>query len=209
MNSPVRLGVSPTAASAPTGIFSQRLWDIISRYWNSGLCGLSHSPVAPPSLSARECGITHSTSHCLTSSVSHRFAYPSPPATALPWVLSTQLPIPTPHTDLDECFFFNSLVVGLPYSSIFCQFWLFFVFKFIVVLLLVVWGGSVSTYASILARSWSVVLKWCAETSRISTTYSDSLLALAMGWQLEGHQWHAGERWGVWHQGEQKPLSLF
>ena len=43
----------------------------------------------------------------------------------------------TPSTSLDECFFFNSLVVGLPYSSIFCQFWLFFVFKFVVVLLLV------------------------------------------------------------------------
>ena len=46
-------------------------------------------------------------------------------------------------TGLDECFFFNSLVVRLPYSSIFCQFWLFFVFKFVVVLLLVVRGGTV------------------------------------------------------------------
>ena len=44
----------------------------------------------------------------------------------LPW-----LPISTPPTGLDECFFFISLVVGLPYSSIFCQFWLFFVFKFL------------------------------------------------------------------------------
>ena len=40
-----------------------------------------------------------------------------------------QLPISAPPTGLDECFFFTSLVVGLPYSSIFCQFWLFFVFK--------------------------------------------------------------------------------
>ena len=39
------------------------------------------------------------------------------------------LPISAPPTGLDECFFFISLVVGLPYSSIFCQFWLFFVFK--------------------------------------------------------------------------------
>ena len=37
---------------------------------------------------------------------------------------------------------FNSLVVGLSYSSIFWQFWLFFVFKF-VVFLLVVRGGKV------------------------------------------------------------------
>ena len=60
---------------------------------------------------------------------------PSPPATALLRVLSTQLPFSTPPTSLDECFFFNSLVVGLPYSSIFCEFWLFCVFKFVVVLL--------------------------------------------------------------------------
>ena len=39
------------------------------------------------------------------------------------------LPVSAPPTSLDECFFFISLVVELPYSSIFCQFWLFFVFK--------------------------------------------------------------------------------
>ena len=39
------------------------------------------------------------------------------------------LPVSTPPTGLDECFFFISLVVRLPYSLIFCQFWLFFVFK--------------------------------------------------------------------------------
>ena len=54
-----------------------------------------------------------------------------------------QLPIFTPPTRLDECFFFNSLVVGLPYSLIFWQFWLLFVFKFVVVLLLVVQGDKV------------------------------------------------------------------
>ena len=41
-----------------------------------------------------------------------------------------RLPISAPPTGLDECFFFNSLVVGLPYSMIFWKFWLFFVFKF-------------------------------------------------------------------------------
>ena len=41
-----------------------------------------------------------------------------------PW-----LPVSAPPTGLDECFFFISLVVGLPYSLIFCQFWWFFVFK--------------------------------------------------------------------------------
>ena len=43
---------------------------------------------------------------------------------SLPW-----LPVSTPPTGVDECFFFISLVVRLPYSLIFCQFWLFFVFK--------------------------------------------------------------------------------
>ena len=67
---------------------------------------------------------------------------PSPPAAALLRVLSARLPVSIPPASLDECFLFNSLVVGLPYSSIFCQFWLFFVFKFVVVLL-VVRGGAV------------------------------------------------------------------
>ena len=52
---------------------------------------------------------------------------------SLPW-----LPISMPPTSLDECFLFNSLIVGLPYSSIFWPFWLHCVFKFVVVLLLVV-----------------------------------------------------------------------
>ena len=39
---------------------------------------------------------------------------------SLPW-----LPISAPPTRLDECFFFNSLVVRLPYSLTFWQFWLF------------------------------------------------------------------------------------
>ena len=74
------------------------------------------------------------------------FAHPMPqsttslvlPVATLLRVLSAQLPVSAPPAGLDQCFFFNSLVVGLPYSSIFWQFWLFFVFKFVVVLLLVV-----------------------------------------------------------------------
>ena len=54
-----------------------------------------------------------------------------------------QLPVSAPPTSLDDCFFFNSLVVRLPFSSIFWQFWLFFVFKYVVVFLLVVQGGKV------------------------------------------------------------------
>ena len=50
---------------------------------------------------------------------------PGPPAATLLQVLSVWLSISTPPTGMDECFFFNSLVVGLPYRMIFWQFWLF------------------------------------------------------------------------------------
>ena len=53
-----------------------------------------------------------------------------------------RLLVSTTPTSLNACFFINSLVVGLPYSSILWQFWLFFVFKFVVVFFLVVWGGK-------------------------------------------------------------------
>ena len=36
-----------------------------------------------------------------------------------------RLPVSTPPTSLDECFFFNSLVVRFLYSLIFRQYWLF------------------------------------------------------------------------------------
>ena len=79
---------------------------------------------------------------------------PGPPVTALPWVLSTQVPVSAPPTGLDECLFFNSLVVRLPHSLIFFQFWLF------LNLSCPSFGSvrrhSVSTYTSILARSPSL-----------------------------------------------------
>ena len=70
---------------------------------------------------------------------------PTPPATTSlgPPVTTLQSVLSTPPTGLDECFSFNSLVVGLPYSLIFWQFWLFFVLKFIVVLVFIVQGGTV------------------------------------------------------------------
>ena len=110
--------------------FSQRFRGFMSLHRSPGWHSLSHSPVVPPGLSAHKCGTSHSTSHVSSPS---------------------QLPVSAPPTGLGECFFFNSLVVRLPHSLIFWQFWLFFfVFKFVVILLLVV---SVSTYVSILAGS--------------------------------------------------------
>ena len=74
-------------------------------------------------------------------------ARPGPPATALPRVLSAQLPVSSPPTGLDQCFFFNSLVVRLPYSLTFCQFWLLLSFFWLCE------EAQLSTYTSILAGS--------------------------------------------------------
>ena len=92
--------------------------------------GLLSSPAVPPGLSTRECGTVGSAS-CRTACPIAPQSTTSLglPAFALPRVLSARLPISAPPTGLDECFFFTSLVVGLPYSLIFCQFWLFLVFK--------------------------------------------------------------------------------
>ena len=93
----------------------------------------SHSPIVPPGLSAHECGTAWSTSHRLAHLVYHLALCPLCPSCLFS----------PPPTSLVECFFFNSLVVRLPYSLIFCQFWLFIVFRFVIVLLLVVRGGTV------------------------------------------------------------------
>ena len=81
------------------------------------------------------------------------------------------LPVSVPPTSPDECFFFNSLVVGLPYSSIFWQFWLFFVFKFVVHFLVMRGGKSVSTYTSVLARSQKIPF-FCPSSMLVSLAIS-------------------------------------
>ena len=127
----------------PQGVFNQWFEALVSLAAALGLRGQFCCPFVPPRLSACECGTTGSASHCLVPSASfslparcslHCPAPQSPaalglPATVLLQVLSAQLHISAPPTGLDECVFFIALVVGLPYSSIFCQFWLFFVFK--------------------------------------------------------------------------------
>ena len=101
------------------------------------MCSLLPSLTVPPGLSMHECGALGSASHYLVGSASYSLACPfhNPPPhwvhQPLPCCESypPQLPVSAPPTGLYECFFFISLVVGLPCSSIFCQFWLFFVFK--------------------------------------------------------------------------------
>ena len=51
----------------------------------------------------------------------------------------------TPPICVDECFFFKSLVVRLPYSLIFWQLWLvLYFFRSVVILLMVLQGGEVN-----------------------------------------------------------------
>ena len=88
--------------------------------WNSGWHSLSPGPSAAASLPA---AALPTPLHNLPPCWVHQ------PPSALPPILSTRLPVSAPPTGLDTGFFFISLVVRLPYSSIFCQFWLFFVFE--------------------------------------------------------------------------------
>ena len=111
--SPVRLGVSPAAASTPTDVFTHRFEALFPRAGALGCVVCFRSPAVPPSLSVRECGAVGSASGrtaCPIRSIVHKSLGL---ATSLR-VLSGRLPISAPPTGLGECFFFNSLVVGLP-----------------------------------------------------------------------------------------------
>ena len=79
-----------------------------------------HYPVVPPGLSTCKCGTACSASCHLTWPASYHLR-------ASP--LYPQLPISAPPPCLDECFFFNSLVVGLPYSLIFLAVLVIFCFS--------------------------------------------------------------------------------
>ena len=135
--SAVRLGVSPAAASTPMGVFNQRFESLFPRA-GALVCMVCFGPllfllvylctnVGPKGLPATTLwGL-------LAAAWLAPFHNPPPH-----WVCQLppcrgsfppQLPVSAPPTGLDECFFFISLFVGLPYSLIFCQFWLFFVFK--------------------------------------------------------------------------------
>ena len=121
--SPVRLGVSPAASSTPTGVFTQRFEVLFPRAGALG-CMVCFAP--PPFLLVY-----------LYPNVGPQgllaAAWPAPApqsATSLGLLAAALLRVlSAPPTGLDECFFFISLVAGLPYSLIFCHFWLFFVFK--------------------------------------------------------------------------------
>ena len=109
-----------SSTSTPTDVFSQRFEALFPCAGTLGctvclaphlfLLVYLHADVEPPGLPAASLP-----------------ALALQPA-ALLQVLSVRLPVSTPPTRLGECFFFNSLVVRLIYSSIFWQFWLVFCF---------------------------------------------------------------------------------
>ena len=138
----MRLGVSPTAASTPTGVFDQWFEGLFPHTGTLGwaVCLLVH-PLLPSWQEAALPTQLHNPPPCWVHQL-----LPPWPAAALPTLLHNLPPHwvcqPTPcsMSSLPSCpsppllrvwmsFFFISVVVGLPYSLIFCQFWLFFVFK--------------------------------------------------------------------------------
>ena len=123
MNSSVRLGVSPAAASTPTGVFIQRFEPLFPR---AGALGCTPSRWVRQLLPCNES---------------------SPPF----------LSVSAPPTGMDECFFFISLVVGLLCGSFSCQFWLFLFLNCCCPSFVCMRRHSVSTYASILARSLNLI----------------------------------------------------
>ena len=124
-NSPVRLGVSLAATSTPTGVFNQRFEALFPP---AGTLGFTVCFAPLPFLPVYLCANVGPRG-LLAVALPALFV----PQSASLWVRlhchESHLPISAPPTSMDECFFFISLVVRLPYSSIFCQFWLFFVFK--------------------------------------------------------------------------------
>ena len=126
----MRLGVSPSVASTPTGVFNQRFEALFPRAGALGWVVCFTPPAVPPGLSMCKCGAAGSASHHLVGSASCSLAHPVPQSTTSLGPTAATFPgvLSVPSMGLDECVFFNSLVVRLPYSLIFCQFWLFFLF---------------------------------------------------------------------------------
>ena len=79
----------------------------------------------------------------------HQFCRLPPPPPCHCHTMSSPLwlPVATRPTHMDEYFFFRSLVVRPAHSSMFWQFWLFFVLRLVVLLLMVVQGGKAWLYA--------------------------------------------------------------
>ena len=127
----MRLGVSPAATSTPTGVFNQRFEALFPL---AGALGCTVCFAPPPFLLVYLC-VDVGPQGLLAVELPAPFVPQSDTSLGLAKLSRCRetspprLPISTPPTSLEERFFFISLVVGLPCSSIFCQFWMFFVFK--------------------------------------------------------------------------------
>ena len=150
----MRPGVSPTAASTPTGVFNQRFETLFP---HAGDLGYAVCFAPPPFLPVYLC-VNVGPRGLLVVALPAPFHNPPPHWVCQPppWGESSppQLPVSALATGLDECFFFISLVVRLPCSSKFCQFWLF-LFLNCCPSFGCVRRLSVSTHTSILAGSRS------------------------------------------------------
>ena len=124
----MRLGVSPAAASYPTGVFNQRFEALFPRAGALGcvVC-FTHPPFLPVCLcmNVEPQGLLAAALPALFHNLPFCWVCQPPPCHES---FPSRLPVSAPPTSLDECFFFISLVVGLPYSLTFCQFSLFFIF---------------------------------------------------------------------------------
>ena len=104
--SPVSLGVSPTA-STPTGVFNQRFEALFPQAGALG-CAVCFAPHRLSGLSVCECGAMGCYPLLCLPRSSH-----TPPVSVLPRQCKSSLPwlpVSAPHTSLDECLFFISLV---------------------------------------------------------------------------------------------------
>ena len=87
----------------PHRYLQSEVWGFISLPWNPGLRWSVLLPSCSSWFICMQCWIAHSA------------------AAALPGVLPAPDFVSVPPASQNECFFFNSLVVGLPYSLIFCS----------------------------------------------------------------------------------------
>ncbi|KAF6084339.1 hypothetical protein HJG60_008610 [Phyllostomus discolor] len=111
--------VSPGLSACKCGTaWSARCFACCSLLHNCHLSGSVHCHFMP--------GVCQPPPECPGSTHCH-LAHPVPPL-FVSRPLSAWPSNSAPPTDLDECVYFNSLVVGLPYSSISCQFWFLFCF---------------------------------------------------------------------------------
>ena len=137
----MRLRVSPAAASTPTGVFNQRFEALFPRAGALG-CSLFRSPTVPLSLSMHKCGASGSASSSTACPLRSTILQSLGPAT-LPRVLSTPAARLCCSYRSGRMFLLYLLSCRTSVRFDFLSVLVVFCFSIVVVLLLVVRGGSV------------------------------------------------------------------